>query len=230
MGRLVIKYLAFVAFVSLMAGCSVKNPSAATFMSVYHYNDDAGKKNGSGGAGVISFVGDDASKTKTELIPVDFHGSGYKKWSHFLYGLGFQTLSPYASAGFAWEYFGIMSWGNLAAPLLAGINYSSFYLDFFGGGGSIIEQIPISSTNRIGFSQFVARSVTVSPSTTSGTVLAIPGPQAYNEYGVTAFYVMDVDDDSENSKMVAYAIEARYSRDIDAHCNRYSVSLGFIGL
>ena len=256
MNRLVCLFVLFVAM--MLAGCSVAiihPPSAATFMEK---SEDSFVKDFSIYAiwGDLAFVGehvaDDIKKLEHskewydkyhyythEEWPVDFQFSLQKNIGHFKYGFGLDYVTPYVQAGFVSDYFGVMGWSNLWLWQLEKVEHKYFQ---WGGGVSIIEQLPMGDNFRFGLTQHLSRNGREAMVVEESSSMLNVGPSApifYDEIGCGAYisfipyYVTRV------------SLEFRYGRDLTykrkdyrgnpqkhekiSDVDRYSLSLSFFG-
>ena len=244
----------------MLAGCSVAiihPPSAATFMEKSDGNFVAN-------ASVSAFFGDlvddelyvnyVADGVKEVERSDDWHDEWYyknKEWpiganfsiqknkGYFKYGFGFDFLTPYVQAGFASDYFGVMGWSNLWVWQLEKVEHA--YLQW-GGGVSIIEQLPMGDNFRFGLTQHLSRNGREAMVVEESSSMLNVGPSApifYDEIGCGAYisfipyYVTRV------------SLEFRYGRDLTykrkdyrgnpqkhekiSDVDRYSLSLSFFG-
>ena len=158
---------------AMLAGCSVAiihPPSAATFMEK---SEDSFVKDFSVSAiwGDLALVGEHVADNIKKLEhskewydkyhyytreewPVDFQFSLQKNIGHFKYGFGLDYVTPYVQAGFVSDYFGVMGWSNLWLWQLEKVEHKYFQ---WGGGVSIIEQLPMGDNFRFGLTQHLSR-------------------------------------------------------------------------
>ena len=235
MNRLACLFVLFVAM--MLAGCSVAiihPPSAATFMEKSDGNFVAN-------ASVSAFFGDlvddelyvnyVADGVKEVERSDDWHDEWYyknKEWpiganfsiqknkGYFKYGFGFDFLTPYVQAGFASEYFGVMGWSNLWVWQLEKVEHA--YLQW-GGGVSLIEQLPIGDNFRIGLTQHLSRNGREANTAQHGAMVIGMGrsaPVFYDEIGCGG-YISFIPNES-----LRVGIEFRYGRDLTYKRREYS--------
>ena len=156
---------------SMLAGCGVSSihpPSAATFMEK---SDGAFLKSVSGslywgdlaygGLGVDFVpnkeikkeVNDDWAYAERE-VPVDIMLEIQRSIGYFKFGGGLDFLTPYLQIGFVSDYLGVMGWSNLWLWQLEKVEHKYFQ---WGGGLSLIEQLPIGDSFRMGLTQHLSR-------------------------------------------------------------------------
>ena len=159
---------------AMLAGCSVAvihPPSAAAFMeksedafltnvSFYAYwGENLNKKNGLYIAEAVKEV-ERSERWKEDWYYVDmewlvqFQGSLQRNIGYFKYGFGIDFATPYVQAGFVSDYLGVMGWSNLCLWQLEKVEHAYFQ---WGGGISLIEQLPIGDNFRIGLTQHLSR-------------------------------------------------------------------------
>ena len=222
---------------AMLAGCSVAiihPPSAATFME---------KSNGNfvANASVSAFFGDlvddelyvnyVADGVKEVERSDDWHDEWYyknKEWpiganfsiqknkGYFKYGFGFDFLTPYVQAGFASDYFGVMGWSNLWVWQLEKVEHA--YLQW-GGGVSLIEQLPIGYNFRIGLTQHLSRNGREANTAQLGAMVVGRGrsaPVFYDEIGCGG-YISFIPNES-----LRIGVEFRYGRDLTYKRREYS--------
>ena len=228
--------LALIASLLLM-GCSVAiihPPSASAFME---------KKDGDfvTDASVSAFWGDlvndemgvdyIADGVKEIEVSDEWHDEWYyknKEWpvggsfslqkniGYFKYGLGFDFATPFLQAGFVSDYFGVMGWSNLWLWQLEKVEHKYFQ---WGGGISLIEQLPIGDNFRIGLSQHLSRNGREAYIAQHGAVVIGMGrsaPVFYDEIGCGG-YVSFMPNES-----LRIGVEFRYGRDLTYKRREYS--------
>jgi hypothetical protein len=244
----------FVLFVTMMlAGCGVSSihpPSAATFMEK---SDGAFLKSVSGSLywGDLAYgdlgvdfvpnkeikkeVNDDWAYVERE-VPVDIMLEIQRSIGYFKFGGGLDFLTPYLQIGFVSDYLGVMGWGNLWLWQLEKVEHKYFQ---WGGGLSLIEQLPIGDSFRMGLTQHLSRNGRHACAFDTGIACTHDTPIFYDEIGCGAYisfipyYVTRV------------SLEFRYGRDLTykrkdyrgnpqkhekiSDVDRYSLSLSFFG-
>ncbi|WP_297698211.1 hypothetical protein [uncultured Fibrobacter sp.] len=242
----------------LLVGCSVaiiRPPSAASFMEK---SEDAFVKDISASAywGDLTLVEEHVAKgVKTlehsdewykdhyyatrEEWPFDFKFSLQKSMGYFKYGFGFDFVTPYVQAGLVTDYFGVMGWSNLWVWQLEKVEHKYFQ---WGGGISLIEQLPIGDNFRIGLTQHLSRNGREAMAIEESASMLNVGPSApifYDEMGCGTYisfipyYVTRV------------SLEFRYGRDLTykrgyysynpekqekiSDVDRYSLTISFFG-
>ena len=237
----------------LLAGCSVAiihPPSAATFMEK---SDGAFLKSGSVSAywGELIFSNKEAlpkHKIKQEVHedwyyyeeenPVQIDFSFQRSIGFFKYGVGLDFVTPYVEAGFFSKYLGLMGWSNLFPWQYEKVNYKSLQ---WGGGISLIEQLPIGNNLRLGLTQHLSRNGregrTYGDAAGGGFGIPTPTPVFYDEIGGGG-YVSFVP-----GEKIRIGVEFRYGRDLTykrvgknyngenvvRDINRYSITASIIG-
>ena len=151
---------------ALLAGCTMRPPSAGAFMSAYQNRDSM---NGFLFESSISIytasTSDSAMRTpKNEHStsvwedvvenewPFDFDLSIIRFIDHFGFGLGFQTFNPYLTLGAAFEHFGIMGWTDWRLIAVCAGEPGALR-----GGISVMEQISPTKNMLVGLFQFASR-------------------------------------------------------------------------
>lgn len=151
---------------ALLAGCTMRPPSAGAFMSAYQNRDSM---NGFLFESSISIytasTSDSAMKTPEnehstsvweDVVenewPFDFDLSINRFIDHFGFGLGFQTFNPYVTLGVAFDHFGIMGWTDWRL-----IGVCDGKPEWFRGGISVMEQISPTKNMLVGLFQFASR-------------------------------------------------------------------------
>ena len=242
---------------AMLAGCSVSTihpPSASAFMeksedafltnvsfSAY-WGENLNKKNGLYVAEGVKEV-ERSERWKEDWYYVDmewyiqFHGSLQKNIGHFKYGFGIDFATPYVQAGFVSDYLGVMGWSNLCLWQLEKVEHAYFQ---WGGGISLIEQLPIGDNFRIGLTQHLSRNARESIMAQHGGAwprgFSRATPIFYDEIGGGA-YVSFIP-----FGKTRVGIEFRYGRDLTykfvesksgdgdvvRDINRYSLIVSFI--
>ena len=230
-------YLIVLITALVMVGCSVAiihPPSAATFMEKSDENFVAD-------ASVSAFFGDlvddeshvnyvadgvkeversegwhDEWYYKNKEWPIGANFSIQRNKGYFKYGLGFDFLTPYVQVGFASDYFGVMGWSNLWLWQLEKVAHKYFQ---WGGGVSIIEQLPIGDNFRIGLTQHLSRNGREANTAQHGAMVIGMGrsaPVFYDEIGCGG-YISFIPNES-----LRVGIEFRYGRDLTYKRREYS--------
>jgi hypothetical protein len=166
--------------------------------------------------------------------PVGAQVSFQKSKGYFKYGFGFDFASPFVQAGLVSDYFGIMGWSNLCLWQFEKIEYAYFQ---WGGGVSVIEQLPIGDNLRIGLTQHLSRNGREASMVVRGAVVIGYGrsaPVFYDEIGGGG-YVSFVP--GEKTRV---GLEFRYGRDLSykrvdrvsgqkSTLHRYTIMVDFQG-
>ena len=245
--------LLLAAVMLVLAGCSVAiihPPSAATFMEK---RDGAFLKGGS----VSAYWGDLVSSNKEPLpkheikqevnedwyyyeneIPVQVDISLQRSFGFFKYGVGLDFVTPYVEAGFFSKYLGLMGWSNLFPWQHEKINYKSLQ---WGGGISLIEQLPIGDNLRLGLTQHLSRNGregrTYGDAAEGGFGIPTSTPVFYDEIGGGGYLSF------VPGEKIRIGVEFRYGRDLTykrvevnypeesviSDINRYSITASIIG-
>lgn len=230
-----ILWIALTVCTLLLAGCSVaiiRPPSAASFMEK---NDGEFVKDISASAywGDLTFVGEHVAegvKTlersdewyKTHYYanrvewPFDFKFSLQKNIGYFKYGFGFDFVTPYVQAGLVTDYFGVMGWSNLWLWQLEKVEHKYFQ---WGGGISLIEQLPIGDNFRIGLTQHLSRNGREAMAIEESPSMLHVGPSApifYDEIGC-GMYISFIP-----YYVTRVSLEFRYGRDLTYKRRDYS--------
>ena len=242
----------------LFVGCSVsviRPPSASAFMEK---KEDKGIVNISGSFFWGDLIGDEGKfvykrkGAKTVEQSEDWHeeGWGYRddEWfwnlsfsfqrnkGYFKYGAGFDFSTPFVQIGFVSDYLGVMGWSNLCLWEFEKIEHKYFQ---WGGGISLIEQLPVGNNFRVGLTQHLSRNGRESNTVKSGAMWVSTGnhsaPVFYDEIGGGG-YVSFAPNDS-----LRIGIEFRYGRDLtykrfdrsnddekSSAVNRYTVNLSLV--
>ena len=130
-----------------------------------------------------------------------------KKIGNFKIGGGFDWITPYFQVGFVSDYFGVMGWSNMCLWQLEKYEHADFQ---WGGGITVIEQIPISSHQfRIGLTQHISRNGREGFLAEDGAMFNhSSAPVFYDEVGAGGYIAVRA------SKRLAFGIEIRYGRDL----------------
>lgn len=242
----------------LLAGCSVSTihpPSASAFMEKSEdafltnvsfsasWGENLNREKGLYVAEGVKEV-DRSEKWKEDWHYVDkewlvqLQGSLQRSIGYFKYGFGLDFATPYVQAGFVSDYLGVMGWSNLCLWQLEKEAHAYFQ---WGGGISLIEQLPIAGNFRIGLTQHLSRNARESFMTQHGGVLPRDfnraTPVFYDEVG-GGTYVSFIP--KEKTRI---GIEFRYGRDltykhvelkhddknVESDINRYSLIVSFVG-
>lgn len=169
---------------------------------------------------------------KREEFPFAFFLEFQKNYSYFKYGFGINNLTPFLQAGFVSDYFGVMGWSNLCLWQFEKVEHKYFQ---WGGGISLIEQLPIGDNFRIGLSQHLSRNGDAAlASDGSGIAYTHSTPIFYDEIGFGGYisfipyYENRVILEYQQGRDLTYK---RYKRnypneDIVKDMNRYTISVG----
>lgn len=221
----------------LLAGCSVAiihPPSAATFMekseddfvmgasASFFFGDLVDDEMG------VDYIADGIKEVersddwndewyyKSKEWPIGGMFSLQRNKGYFKYGLGFDFLTPYVQAGFVSDYFGVMGWSNLWLWQLEKVEHKYFQ---WGGGISLIEQLPIGDNFRIGLTQHLSRNGREANTAQHGAMVIGMGrsaPVFYDEIGCGG-YVSFMPNES-----LRIGVEFRYGRDLTYKRREYS--------
>lgn len=150
----------------LLAGCTMRPPSAGAFMSAYQNRDSMG-----GFIFDVSFTKYTATTSDSAIkAPKKEHSTSVwedvveEEWSfdfgtsiihfknHLGLGFGFQFFNPYISLGVAFDHFGIMGWTDWRF-----IAVCDGKPEWFRGGISVMEQILPTPNLSVGLFQFASR-------------------------------------------------------------------------
>ncbi len=237
----------------LFVGCSVAiihSPSAAAFMEK---NEESFVRN----ASLTVTVGDIAygenderyiAKEKVGRIehedwfykatewPIEFSVSMQRSVGYFKYGLGLDFITPYIQAGFVCDYFGIMGWSNLWVWQQEKVEHKYFQ---WGGGVSIIEQLPIGKKIRIGLTQHWSRNgrEDYTYGDAIGFGIPMPMPIFYDEIGGGGYVSFPLMETLRIGVEFRYGRDLTYKRveknssdeDVVRDINRYSITASIIG-
>lgn len=253
-----ILWIALTVCALLFVGCSVAiihPPSAATFMEKSEdafltnvsfsasWGENLDRGNGLYIAEGVKEV-ERSERWKEDWYYVDmewlvqFQGSLQRNIGYFKYGFGIDFATPYVQAGFVSDYLGVMGWSNLCLWQLEKVEHKYFQ---WGGGISLIEQLPIGDNFRIGLTQHLSRNARESIMAEHGGILprsiGRSTPVFYDEIG-GGVYVSFVP--KERTRV---GIEFRYGRDLTykyvelryndedvvSDINRYTLIVSFVG-
>lgn len=233
----------------MLAGCSVtviRPPSAAAFMEksedkfvkdisvALHLNDCYWKDGGCQKIEADKSLKKEKNEEwsyKDNEYPFDYILEFQKSRGSFKYGFGINMLTPFVQAGYVSDYFGVMGWSNLCLWQFEKIEYAYFQ---WGGGISLIEQLPLDDNFWIGLTQHLSRNGDAGlASDGSGIAYNHSAPKFYDEIGFGG-YISFIP--YEQNKVI---FEFRYGRDltykrIDQNGkansrNRYSYSIAIQG-
>ncbi|SHL24485.1 hypothetical protein [Fibrobacter sp. UWH4] len=232
-----ILWIALAVCTLLLVGCSVAiihPPSAATFMeksdgdyvmgasaSAFFgdlVDDEAGVDYVADGIKEVERSDDwnDEWYYKSKEWPIGGMFSLQRNKGYFKYGLGFDFLTPYVQAGFVSDYFGVMGWSNLWLWQLEKVEHKYFQ---WGGGISLIEQLPIGDNSRIGMTQHLSRNGREANTAQHGAMVIGMGrsaPVFYDEIGCGG-YASFMPNES-----LRIGVEFRYGRDLTYKRREYS--------
>ena len=150
----------------LLAGCTMRPPSAGAFMSAYQSRENShgmsaylslSKYTASTSDSAIQATENEHSISVWEEVveeetSIDFTLSFFHFINHFGFGYGLQFLNPYITLGAAFDHFGIMGWTDWRL-----IAVCDGYPDALRGGISVMEQILPTPNLSIGLFQFASR-------------------------------------------------------------------------
>lgn len=220
-------FLVLFVLALLFSGCSISTihpPSASAFMEISEkpilYNVSASFVGGTFVTdGHFSYETDKVSKQQIDVDKweyrdtewnVEFNTSMLKKKGYFRYGFGIDFMTPFVQAGFASDYFGLMGWSNLCLWQFEKYEHAYFQ---WGGGISLIEQLPIGGNFRVGLTQHLSRNgreaiIKESQDFDLAPNLSRAAPVFYDEVGGGG-YISFVSGDSTR-----VGIEFRYGYDL----------------
>ncbi|WP_405327522.1 hypothetical protein [Fibrobacter sp.] len=204
----------------LLAGCSMRPLSAGAFMEAYQSVNDSSKTVlGLSVTGMRAFtsnseepkmdsIGNHVYGVKDESV-IDISVPIYHFIDHFAIGGGFQYFTPFVSLGVAFDHFGVMGWGTVAA-----------------GGISAMEQISPTEKLHVGLFQFASRSKSlVGCKEDNGDCGEFFGVAIdYFEFGGGTYLMY------KTGFKWHLGAEFRYSYDIDYKANRFAFTLNLLGL
>ena len=221
----------------LLAGCSVAiihPPSAASFMekseddfvmgasASFFFGDLVDDEMG------VDYVADGIKEVersdgwydewyyKSKEWPIGGMFSLQRNKGYFKYGFGFDFVTPYVQAGLVTDYFGVMGWSNLWLWQLEKVEHKYFQ---WGGGISLIEQLPIGDNFRIGLTQHLSRNGREAYMAQQGAVVIGMGRSApifYDEIGC-GMYISFIP-----YYVTRVSLEFRYGRDLTYKRRDYS--------
>ena len=156
-----------VTAVALLAGCTMRPPSAGAFMSAYQNRDSMNGFLFESSISIYTASTSDSAVTTPENEhstsvwedvvenewPFDFGMSFMRFIDHVGFGLGFQTFNPYLTLGAAFEHFGIMGWTDWRLIAVCAGEPGALR-----GGISVMEQISPTKNMLVGLFQFASRS------------------------------------------------------------------------
>lgn len=237
----------------LLSGCSImtiRPPSAAAFMggdeSISH-DLSASMTVGDivDGSSDVRPIKDNVKKATPsdedayfknyEEWKLDFNYSLQSRLGYFKYGVGLNFFTPYVVVGFVSDYVGLMGWSNFGVGKFEKVENA--YVQW-GGGISLIEQLPVGRNVRIGLTQHLSRNgreAYEDKSFTPNGGFASAAPIFYDEVGGGAYFSILL---GTNFRM---GTEFRFGRDltyekVDVHddgeiskhdINRYSFIVDF---
>ena len=151
---------------ALLAGCTMRPPSAGAFMSAYQNHDTPTGMSSNFSLSIYTASTSDSAiqapddehsisvweEVVEEEGSFDFTFSFFHFIKHFGFGYGFQFLNPYITLGVAFDHFGIMGWTDWRLAIV-----SAGYPEAFRGGISVMEQILPTPNLSIGLFQFASR-------------------------------------------------------------------------
>ena len=203
---------------ALLAGCTMRPPSAGAFMEAYQSVNDSSKTVfGLSVTGMRGFtsnsenpkmdsIGNYVYEVKDEGV-IDVSVPFFHFIDHFEIGGGFQFFTPFVSLGVAFEHFGVMGWGTFAA-----------------GGISVMEQISPTEKMHVGLFQFASRSKSlVGCKEENGDCGESMGLSIdYFEFGGGTYFMY------KTGFKWHLGAEFRYSYDIDYKANRFAFTLNLL--
>lgn len=217
----------FVLAVLFLSGCSimtVRPPSAAAFMenesSSYSHDISASLTVGDvvDGSSMVQPIKDNVKKTEpsdedayfkdNEEWKFDFNYSLQSRLGYFKYGVGLNFFTPYVVVGFVSDYVGLMGWSNFGLGKFEKVENA--YVQW-GGGISLIEQLPVGRNVRIGLTQHLSRNGREAYEDKSFTPrggFASAAPIFYDEVGGGAYFSILL---GTNFRM---GTEFRFGRDL----------------
>ncbi len=212
----------FLAVALVLSGCSlsiIHPPSAAAFMEK---GDGDLQKNVA-----MAFTSEQTEKypryipyksVKSKIAPKDYSYNDdeipyqitfdvQKQLGNFKIGGGFDWITPYVQAGFISDYFGVMGWSNICLWQLEKKEHAYFQ---WGGGITIIEQLPLPSGNvRFGLTQHISRNGREAFLAEDGAMFnSSSAPVFYDEIGGGAYIAWHA------GKRLGLGVEFRYGRDL----------------
>lgn len=207
----------------LLVGCSMRPLSASAFMEAYQSVNDSSKTVvGLSVTGMRGFSSNSDEPVKVAKDSITNHVYGVKDEGvidisvpvyhfidHFAIGGGFQYFTPFVSLGVAFDHFGVMGWGTVAA-----------------GGISVMEQISPTEKLHVGLFQFASRSKSlVGCKEDNGDCGEFFGVAIdYFEFGGGTYFMY------KTGFKWHLGAEFRYSYDIDYKANRFAFTLNLLGL
>lgn len=198
-------YLLVLATV-LLSGCSImtiRPPSAAAFME-----GDESISHDVSASMIVGNIVDDSSDVrpirdnikKTEPSDEDAYFRNDEEWmfdfnyslqsrlGYFKYGFGMNCFTPYVIVGFVSDYVGLMGWSNFGLGKFEKVENA--YVQW-GGGISLIEQLPVAQNVIFGLTQHLSRNgreAYEDKSFTSSGGFVTAAPIFYDEVG-GGFYI-----------------------------------------
>ena len=221
-----------------LASCSsvMRPPPAASYMDSYNRDNAVNSVAFSYYAGQLD-NGHHERNSYSHKSHAEWWGDAtfarYISGSYFTFGWGLQTWTPFLQGGFVSPYIGLTGWANTHGLFWAPISKTEDKMHFanYTGGGMLIEQIPINSTWKIGFTEHISRNgrelYYVDEEGTKIDHYPRPRPKFYTEVGGGFYATRPV---GENAKI---SFEVRYGRDLDEKRNRIAVTIdmwGFSGV
>jgi len=137
-------------------------------------------------------------------MPVEIALEIQRSFGYFKYGIGFDFITPYVQAGFVSDYFGIMGWSNFGFMQPEKVEFK--YVQW-GGGVSLIEQLPFGDNFRMGLTQHLSRNGR-EVHASEGFAYTHCTPVFYDEIGGGG-YISFVP-----GKTIRMGLEFRYGRDL----------------
>jgi hypothetical protein len=225
--KLNVIFLAIVLFLSgVLSGCSlsiIHPPSASAFMEK---GDGDLQKNVTisltygtqhsidGAANYVPYEDvkrkhprEDYHYTGDREMPAQFSLDVQKIIGNFKFGFGVDWVTPFLQAGFISDYFGVMGWSNACLWQIEKYEHAFFQ---WGGGITIIEQLPLSSRRlRIGLTQHISRNGREAYADEDGALfVSYSAPVFYDEIGAGAYVAWIA------KRHFGLGLEFRYGRDL----------------
>ena len=157
-------------------------------------------------------VNDDWAYVERE-VPVDIMLEIQRSIGYFKFGGGLDFLTPYLQIGFVSDYVGVMGWSNLWLWQLEKVEHKYFQ---WGGGLSLIEQLPMGDSFRIGLTQHLSRNGRHACAFDAGIACSHDTPIFYDEIGGGG-YISFVPRET-----LRFGLEFRYGRDLTYRRKDYS--------
>jgi len=215
------KFLLILALL-LLAGCTMRPPSASAFMGAYQTrNGTSGPRVSFSASKYHAFKPDSTTMAEAGYDHWDWDDVVAEEWTvdlnfalhyfirHFEIGTGFQWMNPYVTVGFASDHFGVMGWTDWR--ILAGFKS-------MGAGVSVMEQISPVQKMQLGLMQFVSQSWGFY--TAGFDDVKEPYSYGFREVGAGIYMLYS------GSEKYSANFELKYSYDWVWNANRLAFSLG----